>query len=246
MRWDNAGTEPSDSLKTSGYSAGMKPAANTFNYQINNASACLTELQTTVSGIDTSLTTLNGQAVKGIRGNGTLVSPDTSQIVNLNAHNIGAATASHSHNAVDINAGTLPASRGGTGGTSYTEARTNLEVMKQTVLYQNNSGTQSTITLSDDLNNFLYVEIFFRDNNNVFGSMKISSEYYGNTYYLSTVKPATTMDKTWLKVGHITLSGSTILFDSSDSAQIIYQTTPSIIISKTLSISICKVCGYSY
>lgn len=224
----------------------MKPAANTFNYQMNNASACLTELQTTVSGIDTSLTTLDGQVVKGIRGNGTLVSPDTSQIVNLNAHNIGAATASHSHNAVDINAGTLPASRGGTGGTSYTEARTNLEVMKQTVLYQNNSGTQSTITLSDNIDNYLYVEIFFRDNSNVFSSTKIANEYYGGGYYLYTAKPSTSMDKAWMKMGHISLSGSTILFDSTDSAQVICQPSPSITISKTLPISICKVCGYSY
>ena len=224
----------------------MKPAANTFNYQINNASACLTELQTEVSNLDTNLTTLDGQVIKGVRGNGTLVSPDSSRIVNLTAYNIGAAAASHYHSATDITSGTLSASRGGTGGASYTEARTNLEIMKQTVLFQNDSGTQSTITLSDNINNFLYLEIFFRDNNNVFSNIRISKGYYGNAYYLNTIRVSSGMDRAWVKSGHISLSDSTILFDSSDSAQIVYQTNPSITISKTLPISICKVCGYSY
>jgi len=161
LRWNNAGTEPSESLKNSGYTAGMKPAANTFNYQINNASACLTELQTEVSDLDTNLTTLDGRAIKGIMGNGTIITPDSSQTVRLTYSNIGAAPSSHTHSASHITSGTLPIVRGGTGATTAEAARTNLEVMKRYVLYNNGSGTKSTITLNDSVGNYDMIEVYY-------------------------------------------------------------------------------------
>ena len=52
LEWNNTGVEPSNDLKTNGWQAGDRPAAQTFNYQINNSSACLTELQTKLSNLD--------------------------------------------------------------------------------------------------------------------------------------------------------------------------------------------------
>lgn len=60
--------------------------------------------------------------------------------------------------------GTLPISQGGTGGTTKTEARTNLEVYTPVSLYSNSSGTSSTITLSDSYTNYEKIEIMFEDN----------------------------------------------------------------------------------
>lgn len=108
LRWDNAGTEPDESLKKSGYTAGMKPAASIFNYQINNASACLTELQAEVSELDTTLNTL------------------------------------------DTTLNTL----------SETVCS---KVYEEVTLYSSN-GTSGTITLSDNVSNYDYLEIYWKEN----------------------------------------------------------------------------------
>lgn len=50
---------------------------------------------------------------------------------------------------------------GGTGGTSATAARTNLEVMTGVQIYYNASGTTGTIALYQSIANFQIVEIFF-------------------------------------------------------------------------------------
>lgn len=101
LRWENAGSEPDESLKKSGYTAGMKPAASTFNYQINNASACLTELQTEVSELDTTLNMLSETVCS--------------------------------------------------------------KVYEEKTLYSSN-GTSGTITLSDNVSNYDYLEIYWKEN----------------------------------------------------------------------------------
>ena len=63
--------------------------------------------------------------------------------------------------------GTIPISKGGTGGETATEARTNLEVTKEYVLYENASGTSSTITLSESILNFQRLKIYFCNMSNV-------------------------------------------------------------------------------
>lgn len=59
--------------------------------------------------------------------------------------------------------GTIPISKGGTGGTTATEARTNLEVYKLYKLYDNESGTTGTISLSDSAENYVFLEIYYKD-----------------------------------------------------------------------------------
>ena len=48
--WDNAGTEPPEDLKASGFSAGYKPPAAFFNWFWHGVSACLTEIRSKLSG----------------------------------------------------------------------------------------------------------------------------------------------------------------------------------------------------
>ena len=57
LNWENEGTEPSEDLKTNGFEAGMKPAADTFNYFLNNTGNCISELQTKVGDISDLTTT---------------------------------------------------------------------------------------------------------------------------------------------------------------------------------------------
>ena len=69
----------------------------------------------------------------------------------------------------------IPISKGGTGGTSAIEARTNLELMKGYELYSNSNGNQGTITLSDSVNNYSYIEIFYRQDSLQYKSVKIDN-----------------------------------------------------------------------
>ena len=48
-----------------------------------------------------------------------------------------------------------------------------LEILSQKVLYENTSGSNSNITLSDNASNYEYIEIFFRNNDNAFSSIKV-------------------------------------------------------------------------
>ena len=52
MNWQNEGTEPSDTLKKNGFEAGYKPPADVFNYQFNNTTKCIEEIQTQMSNLN--------------------------------------------------------------------------------------------------------------------------------------------------------------------------------------------------
>lgn len=55
----------------------------------------------------------------------------------------------------------VPISKGGTNGTTVTEARTNLAVYTKENIYHNASGTSGTITLSQSANNYKWIEIVY-------------------------------------------------------------------------------------
>lgn len=61
--------------------------------------------------------------------------------------------------------GTLPLTQGGTGGTTAVEARTNLELMKRYVLYEQ-FNTSSNFTLNDNVSNYKLIEIAYYDSVN--------------------------------------------------------------------------------
>lgn len=248
LEWNNAGAEPSTDLKTNGFVAGYKPAADTFNYQINNSSACLTELQTKLSGVDDDVTTLEGtvseldqNAIRGVRGKGTLITPMSDKTVNITAASVGAAASSHNHTADNITSGTLPIARGGTGGATASAARTNLEVMKAYTLYENSSGTQSTITLSDSSANYEYIEIYFKDNTECYEFSKVYNPN-GVAIPLNTIKPSSTCDRVWIKPSVISINGNIITF-TVESCQLTIRTS-TITIDIAPNIWICKIVGY--
>ena len=90
----------------------------------------------------------------------------------------------------ELNGKTIPISQGGTGGQTAVEARTNLEVRKEYLLYSNSSGSSSSITLSDTYSNYDIIKVFFGANNiyNVFSfytdlshQVPISASYAYNT-----------------------------------------------------------------
>lgn len=90
----------------------------------------------------------------------------------------------------EVNSKTIPVSQGGTGGTTATAARTNLEVMKAYVLYDNDEGNSGTLTLNQSANGFDFIDIILWDfyltriysgNNRPVGIMKIGG--YGGNYF---------------------------------------------------------------
>ena len=269
LEWNNAGAEPSTDLKTNGFVAGYKPAADTFNYQINNSSACLTELQTKLSGVDDDVTTLEGtvseldqNAIRGIRGKGTLITPMSDKTVNITAASVGAAASSHNHSASNITSGTLPIERGGTGGTTASAARTSLGFSTATSLYSNSSGTHSTITLSDDISNYDSIGIYcFWESKDIY-----SARYYEflgspSTESLYNVRPAIRTSSEGDAGNGVVLSGYKITLNSNSITFATYTTNKSIYITSDSSTGssefygryltnqipyITKVVGYKY
>ncbi len=82
--------------------------------------------------------------------------------------------------------GVLPINQGGTNATDVVSARTNLEVYKEYVLYNNSSGSNGTINLSDSVTNYVKLGIYFRTLN------PSSSDFTSNVYsyqeiYISTL-----------------------------------------------------------
>lgn len=232
LEWNNAGAEPSTDLKTNGFVPGYKPAADTFNYQINNSSACLTELQTKLSGVDDDVTTLEGtvseldqNAVRGIRGKGTLITPMSDKTVNITAASVGAAASSHNHSASNITSGTLPIARGGTGGATASAARTSLGFSTSTSLYTNLNGTFSTITLSESISNYDAIGIYYFWLN----SSTSTSNYiqilpsYGKSS-LARIEPPSNGDGVVIAGYAITASKNTITFASYNAYKNVYVT----------------------
>ena len=64
----------------------------------------------------------------------------------------------------EVNTKTIPITQGGTGATTATQARANLDLMHGISLWGNSSGTQSTITLSDTYTNYDFICVHGLDN----------------------------------------------------------------------------------
>jgi len=80
-------------------------------------------------------------------------------VTNLTTTNKGTVVAAIN----EVNQKTIPISQGGTNGTSATQARQNLEVLKAYTLYDNDSGNEGTVTLSDNFDNYEFVDIILWD-----------------------------------------------------------------------------------
>lgn len=85
--------------------------------------------------------------------------------------------------------GIIPISKGGTGGTTASTARQNLELLKAFVLYDNDEGNEGTVTLSDNADDYEFLDIIIWDfyltrvyhrNGRPVGIMRIGG--YGGNY----------------------------------------------------------------
>ena len=147
--------------------------------------------------------------------------------------------------------GTIPISKGGTGGETATEARTNLEVTKEYVLYENASGTSSTITLSESIFNFQRLKIYFCNMSNLrmasSADINVVTTLSNNGAILSFCYPGLTGES----VTGFYISGAYIVFSSDNvitfSRNYGMSITPSNIqLTNTILIKIKKVVGYKY
>lgn len=72
-----------------------------------------------------------------------------------------------------LNTKIMPITQGGTGGVTAEEARTNLAVETMSILYSNESGTRSTVTLADSAENYSEIEIWYRNESETRGSARV-------------------------------------------------------------------------
>lgn len=93
--------------------------------------------------------------------------------VSISQGGTGATTSEEARQNLGINL-PLPINNGGTGGTNAEEARRNLDVMHKVSLYDNASGTTGTVTLSDSVYNYDFIEIFFRNHNSFYDSTRMA------------------------------------------------------------------------
>lgn len=105
---------------------------------------------------------------------------------------------------------------GGTGGTTATAARTNLEIRKGFTLYSNSSGSQSSITLSDNISNYALVRVHYRDDNWCWNGLIATSppQNEGREMLLST-SSISQYGKLYVKSAQINISGSTVTWWST-------------------------------
>ena len=112
-----------------------------------------------------TLEEVTGSSVLAIENGGTGATTAEEARTNLNV-----ASVDHTHTLEEITGSSvLPIEKGGTGATTAEEAKINLGINSGsgTVLFSSESGTtDTTITLSDDISNYKYVEVYYKKNSN--------------------------------------------------------------------------------
>lgn len=85
-----------------------------------------------------------------------------------------------------------------------------IDILSQNVLYENASGSNSNITLSDSASNYEYIEIFFKNNDNAFSSVKV---YQPNNKKVNLISHDNNARNTaWVKFTLVVISGNIIRF----------------------------------
>lgn len=144
----------------------------------------------------------------------------------------------------ELNLKTIPISQGGTGGTTATAARTNLEVRKEVVLYTNTSGSAGSIPLSDSAANYDKIVIYFCDNNSCYSDIEIDTPN-GKSAQLFTAWHRLATTTLYIKVAQILITGSSIEF-AGNKGDTVMSANGISCTSSTEHIKIWKVVGYKY
>lgn len=108
------------------------------------------------------------------------------------------------------------------------------------VLYDNSTGTNGTVTLSDSAADYDYIDIFYRDNDNTYSSVRVNNPD-GKLVDISTIERwGTTL---YIKQKRIAISGNTITNGNTTEAQ--FTAAPKNTINTNANnIYITKVIGY--
>lgn len=145
---------------------------------------------------------------------------------------------------------------GGTGGTTATEARTNLSVMTGVQLYYNAAGSSGTIELSDEIKNYQCIDIcFFID---VYSSLKYTASRIHNLGENSVITTlnldidgmyssgGTSHPRVNVFAAGITITGNSLTWSRSHRAYITDTMTPVVQATTTDTPAIYKIIGYTY
>lgn len=129
---------------------------------------------------------------------------------------------------------------GGTGATTASGAKTNLGFFTSTILYSNNSGSSSTITLSSSAADYDYIEIYyFKDLNQI-----VSSKIYNPNGKAATLGSVTFYaNSIFLRAAIVDINETTITWRSNDIGWGTVSTGGNTI-SKEQVFKICQVIGY--
>lgn len=115
------------------------------------------------------------------------------------------------------------------------------DLFKPTVLFSNDAGTKENITLSDSAANYEYLEIFFRDNDYDYNSVKV---YQPNNKKVSLISHYNNGSNTiWFKTSLYTIAGTTMSLGNNVEVKLI--SNSSVGIFKGNNIYITRVIGYN-
>lgn len=83
----------------------------------------------------------------------------------------------------------------------------NPKLLKPIILYDNESGSNANITLNDSVENYEYIEVFYRNNDNFYSSRKFykpsGKKFILDSYYVSSTNIQ-------FKMNYITITGTTV------------------------------------
>ena len=83
----------------------------------------------------------------------------------------------------------------------------NPKLLKPKTLFENDSGSNANITLNDNVENYEYIEIFYRNNDNFYSSRKFykpsGQKLVLDSYYVSSSSIV-------FKMNYITISGTSV------------------------------------
>lgn len=133
---------------------------------------------------------------------------------------------------------------GGTGATTATEARTNLDVWKEYSLYSNSSGTIGTITLSDTYTNYKKILVYYADNG-VYNTATLYPDT-GSKLALSTAYLNTDGNGWFLHSTLVSFSGKSVSFSRNGLAYHNDNKSITVTLSGEAGIYVYKVVGYKY
>lgn len=144
----------------------------------------------------------------------------------------------------EVNGKVVPISKGGTGAENKTQARTNLEVKKEYVLYNNLSGSNSTITLSDSISNYSSIEVYYHTESN--GECSNYNKFVpgANPILLFSARINDAGSECFIKTVKTTFSSSTVSF--AYGYQLIVGGYNDNLFTSNSAIKIYKVVGYKY